>query len=523
MEKVTWWHTLVFLFLIIAVAIFFRFAGLQSIPPGLHPDEATNGNNALQAIETGEYRLFYPDNHGREGLFINIQSLSLRLFGLEPWALRGVSALFGALTIVGIYLLTKELLSWRVGLLSSFLAAVSFWHINFSRIGFRAISAPFFLVFGFYFLLKAFRELKTKIAYWYAGLSGIFLGLGFHTYIAYRLMPLLLLAFIVLWWIHTPREMRNKFIGAAAACLFVIFLVGFPIGLYFLNNPGDFAGRSTDVSIFRMPAEESLKNVGLTMLMFNVVGDWNWRHNFAGRPLLWWPVGISFLIGITLSCKAALRKETHIEGALPLLWLGIMLIPNLLSPEGSPHALRALVTLPAVFLVAGIGGIWVWDKTKQFSLFLFPRYGHVFALYLLCWMLLMHITVTARNYFFWGIHPSTRNAFTAQFLEEGRVLRDLPATIPKYAVFECDNIPVQGCHSAQTVLFTLGGWNEARWKEKNVRFIRERELTDVRVRIPEGALLVPIMKKESNESVIEARWPDAQKVDFGYFIGYRIP
>jgi len=46
----------------------------------------------------------------------------------------------------------------KIGLLSAFFLATSFWHINFSRIGFRAIMAPFFLIWAVYFLIKSFNK-----------------------------------------------------------------------------------------------------------------------------------------------------------------------------------------------------------------------------------------------------------------------------------------------------------------------------------------------------------------------------
>ena len=53
------------------------------------------------------------------------------IFGNEPWALRGVSAIFGILTVLGVYLLTKELFpeNRKIALLAAFLIATSFWHI----------------------------------------------------------------------------------------------------------------------------------------------------------------------------------------------------------------------------------------------------------------------------------------------------------------------------------------------------------------------------------------------------------
>ena len=108
---------------ILIIAAFFRLYNLKEFPPGLYPDEAMNGNNALEALSSGHilkslmtfgnsgegFKVFYPENNGREGLFINIQAISVAIFGNFPWALRLVSAIFGILTVLGVYFLAKEL------------------------------------------------------------------------------------------------------------------------------------------------------------------------------------------------------------------------------------------------------------------------------------------------------------------------------------------------------------------------------------------------------------------------------
>ena len=58
----------IILLIILLIAVFFRVWQLSSIPPGLYPDEAINGNEAI----TNPGKLFYPENNGREGLFINV-------------------------------------------------------------------------------------------------------------------------------------------------------------------------------------------------------------------------------------------------------------------------------------------------------------------------------------------------------------------------------------------------------------------------------------------------------------------
>ena len=64
------------------------------------------------------------------------------------------SAIIGVLTVVGIYLLTKELFEWRIAAIASYLGAISFWHVSFSRTESTAVLVPFVLVYTFFFLWK---------------------------------------------------------------------------------------------------------------------------------------------------------------------------------------------------------------------------------------------------------------------------------------------------------------------------------------------------------------------------------
>jgi 4-amino-4-deoxy-L-arabinose transferase-like glycosyltransferase len=150
--------------IILILAIFFRFWKLNEIPPGLYPDVALNGTEAFFSLKNKNFKVFYPENYGREGLMMWLIAFSFEIFGVSILSIRIVAATIGVLTVMGLYLLARELLfrnrelSEKVSLLSSFFLAVSFWHTNLSRIGFRVILLPFILVFSFYFLLKAFRK-----------------------------------------------------------------------------------------------------------------------------------------------------------------------------------------------------------------------------------------------------------------------------------------------------------------------------------------------------------------------------
>jgi 4-amino-4-deoxy-L-arabinose transferase-like glycosyltransferase len=127
-------NKIILLILILAIAVFFRFYKLAEIPPALYPDVAMNGNNALDAIKTGDYKVFYPENNGREGLFMNLIALSFLTFGASVWAIKIVAALFGIFTVLGTYLLAKQLFKYFlmdsraeiIALLSAFFMAISF-------------------------------------------------------------------------------------------------------------------------------------------------------------------------------------------------------------------------------------------------------------------------------------------------------------------------------------------------------------------------------------------------------------
>jgi 4-amino-4-deoxy-L-arabinose transferase-like glycosyltransferase len=475
--------SLFLLLIILVIASFFRLWQLDSIPPGLYPDVAINGNEALETLKTGNFKLFYPENNGREGLMMWLIALSFSIFGVSIWSIKIVAATFGILTVLGLYLLTNELFSFNsptfqhsnpepepsvrygastptiISLLASFFLATSFWHTNFSRIGFRAILLPFVLVFSFYFLFKGFRT--RKILNFIA--SGIFFGLGFYTYISFRFAILILPAiFIPFWIIYKKENLQKKFIIHTSYFLLLAFFIALPIGLYFLRNPQDFVGRAAPVSIFatKNPIKEFFKSLILHLAMFNFYGDPNWRHNFSGSPMLPWPLGILFLIGLILSFKEIFKKSNYQKENYQLLSIFyfllstffVMLFPGILTYEGIPHSLRVIGVIPVVYIFVAIGGL----KTYQF----FERNTKRKKLLIsACFLFLIAMGIFEFNkYFFdWGRNKEVKGAFTERFLKEGEFLTSLPKDIQKYVIVNEPGVPVPWPDGipmpAQTIMF----------------------------------------------------------------------
>jgi 4-amino-4-deoxy-L-arabinose transferase-like glycosyltransferase len=356
--------------LILATGIFLRFWKLGSIPPGIQYDEAYNGLDAISANETGEYKLFYPENTGREGLHINAIALFIKLFGVSSFSLRFANALWGSLTLIGFYFLLRELKLSRLSvLLGTFMLTFSFWHLDFSRTAFRAILVPLCLVWALYFLLRGLN----KKSYWLFILSGFFLGLGFYSYIAFRVAPLIFVVFGLVYILFEKEGFRKNW-KLILILISVSILCALPIFLYFYAHWNEFMSRSQAVSIFHAgkmtPFQALLKSLWVHLQAFFVHGDSNPRHNYDNQPLI--PAGwvAFFVLGFIISVKeiientswrirtrknAKKNEKSRLSGlfypailAQSIFW--VMLIPGVLSIEGIPHSLRIIGMIPGVFL-----------------------------------------------------------------------------------------------------------------------------------------------------------------------------
>ncbi len=490
---------IVLLVLILAAASFLRLYSLDSAPPGLHSDEAMNGNNAIQALADGDFKSFYTENNGREGLFINLQAFFIELAGSDSNAnpigpLRLPSAMFGILTVLGTFFLTREMFrnyeaADKIALLASFLIATSFWHINFSRIAFRAIMAPAFLTWGLYFLLLSFRKFKegqwsnVNCQLLLPALAGLIYGLGMHSYIAYRATPLLI---VFLLWLLGIRHGWKGTLKIGAIFVAVSIIVFLPLGFYFWENPADFFGRTSQISIWQ--SQTPFKNLGLNVLktagMFNFAGDWNPRHNIPGQPLLYWPVGILFIIGFFAGIKSLFKSKKPEKQAFWIIfaWLVIAALPVIVSNEGLPHALRAILMAPPVFMLAAVGGFRLYEFTvKKLRA---PELLLKTAVFVLLILLFFQV---GGNYFInWAKNPAVAAAFNNDFVEVGNEINKLPPEMPKYVVIDTGGFNIREIGTpAQTIMYITNTFLPEKQEAKNIHYILPSEVSE----IPENSLV----------------------------------
>ncbi|MCK9187210.1 MAG: glycosyltransferase family 39 protein [Candidatus Colwellbacteria bacterium] len=468
---------------ILIIASFFRLYNLKEVPPGLYPDEAMNGNNAVEVAETGNIKSFYPENNGREGLFINIQALFIKTLGEnEPWVLRSVSALFGIASVLGIYFLASELLKENknrhaVAILSAFLMAGSFWHILFSRIGFRAIMAPAFLIWSAYLLLTSFQKEKWK---WllYSLSGGFIYGLGLHSYIAYRATPIIIAVPFLFFFIKAIKKRSiKKFAAISLSFIAGTLIAAYPLISHFTANPEDFFGRTSQISVFssETPIKDLAINTAETIAMFNFSGDANWRHNFSGYPELSVLVGIFFIIGLVLSVK---KVFTNPKKSMPEwligTWLIVSLLPVVISNEGIPHALRAILAIPPAMILAAIGMEFIARKAKIWFSKMPDKKKIGIVLFKICSATIISFLIIEPfilYFILWGKNPHVSGAFSSNYVEIGRAINSLPKSHKKFVVVLAGGVSVRNIPMpAQTVMFITDSFTEKGQQENNIHY-----------------------------------------------------
>lgn len=418
---------------IVLVAIFFRFYQLGSIPPGLHPDEAANGQDIFR-IFSGDIRPLYATNGPRESLFFFFQAAFVRVLGNTILALRMAPALFSVLAVIAVYYWAADWFGRRVGLFAAFFMAVTPWVVIISRDGFRASLTPLFVALVAY---CGGRAIKTKRLPYFIG-AGLFLGLGAYTYTAFQLMLVTtagLFGYIVLFRRHwLMGQWRN-----IAAALLTFMIVLLPLGYYSVKHP-DAAARAGGTSFLNPalnhgnPAATLLDSVEKTALQFNFKGDTNARHNVAGEPYLNTFVGIMFILGILVSIFAI--KHARYFAVLAIA-VG-MLLPAALTAEGLPHGLRSIGAAPAVLILAAIG--LSYFVGRWYAIFPVNSVARNFGLLLVVILLSATLFQGYKAYFVaWAGSPDTYDAYAEDNVAIAKDIRGYNAltTPPKlYAVVD---------------------------------------------------------------------------------------
>lgn len=359
----TWTITIsrwaILLFAATALVFFFRFTQTETVPPEPFSDHAEKLYDVYD-VSQGDTHIFFPRNTGREAIQMYWTLWVANIFGtgLSYLSLKLGTALLGFLTLPFIYLLGKEIGGTRVALFAFMLAGIAYWPNVISRIGLRFPLYPLFVAPTLLFLLRGLRTRNRNDFL----LSGLFLGLGLHGYSPFRIVPFVVIAAFILYWIHSQSKGARRELPVWLAMLAITSLFVFlPLLRFWIDNPEAFGFRafsrlSTIEQLLPGPAPVIFaSNVGKALLMYNLDDGEIWVNSIPHRPALDVVTGALFLFGFVLVLIRYFRKR-HWQDLFLLVSIPLLQLPSTLSlafPGENPALNRAgAASIPAFLLAA---------------------------------------------------------------------------------------------------------------------------------------------------------------------------
>jgi 4-amino-4-deoxy-L-arabinose transferase-like glycosyltransferase len=373
---------------IVAIGIAVRLIRLDSVPPGFYIDEASFGYNAYSILETGHdefgnYLPLYTPSFGtgKDPVYLYAAVASVKLFGLNEFAVRLPAAVFGSFTIWFTYLLALALTKRRgIGYLAALFLALSPWHILFSRFAIEVSSVPFFTTLGFYLLVRGLK--RPAMLSW----GALVLGVGLHTYAP--AIPFILLMFPIFIIVYRKHLGGMKKQVATASVILIIFAAAHAIPSLKPDNQLQHFKKSTilnpshdtdsreflKISSWPAPLFADAKPPLLRTAIFvrNYLSNYSPRYLFFDGDTstfrahvkgygafyaIFIPALIAGLILIILSRAPECR--------FLLLWLLVYPIGASITNQSCAQATRTITALPAYEIIFAIAVVAIADMARR--------------------------------------------------------------------------------------------------------------------------------------------------------------
>jgi 4-amino-4-deoxy-L-arabinose transferase-like glycosyltransferase len=408
---------------ILLLAFTLRFHALGEVPLGLNNDETAIGYNAYSILQTGkdEYGVALPlyfKSFGDQKLpvYIYLTSASIKVFGMNEFAVRFPSFFFGSITILTIYYLVLTLSKKEsFALLTSLLLAINPWHIFFSRIGFEVNVAISLMAIGtLFFILSVHAKSLNRM---FLLISVIAFLLSLYCYNVTRLLsPLVLLSLILFYRKHLQNN-DMKF-SIFAFCLFLLGMLPFAFSL-----SGE-AGLETQRSVLLIGGERMAKNIEfrsyllqlpdlITKVFFNnwMLIFWNYLKNLvsffsvdfffvngANHPIN--GVGnmgmfhlIEFIL-IPLGIFKAIKERVRFLYPF-LFWIVLVILLGSITKE-LPHPTRTYGIIIPFIIFSAFGLMCIFENLRSKTIYI-KRGTYILFLALFSYSLIYFVT----SYFFY--------------------------------------------------------------------------------------------------------------------------
>ncbi|PIS09386.1 hypothetical protein COT75_01770 [Candidatus Beckwithbacteria bacterium CG10_big_fil_rev_8_21_14_0_10_34_10] len=447
--------------LVLLLAVFLRFYKLSQFPSSLYWEEAALGYDAYSLLKTGR------DHRGNSWPIVYLESFmdfkpplyvytlipSIAVFGLNEFSVRFPSALFGTLTVLVVYFLTKELFKSKnidiykdknryskysilnfkyLPLIAVLLLAISPWHLQFSRAAFEANLALFLTSTGAFLFLKSFK--KNYLLIFSAGCFG----LSLYAYHGARVFSFLLV--LILTFVFLKRTLKIKKIILIMA-LALGLVLSFP--LISSLKSGQVQQRFQETSVFATldPVLESNKKIekDRSGVMAKVIhhrfweysrlflnqyfthfsgsflflsGDINPRHSIQEFGQLYhWEI-VTLILGVVFLLKNFKRKQAQ----LILAWLLIGPVPGAIT-KAAPHSLRTIFSLPIFMIISSLGLVGLFTAISKSPIYIRKRLINKKPLFLTVGFIIL-IEFIFYLHFYYHHYPKLYSAYWQYGLKE---------------------------------------------------------------------------------------------------------
>jgi 4-amino-4-deoxy-L-arabinose transferase-like glycosyltransferase len=340
--------------LILIVGFYFRFVNISKNPYGFFCDEASVGYNAYSILKSAKdewgvsWPLFFKAFGEYKGPVMIYSTIPfVYLFGLSEFSVRIVSVIFGVLTIVTLFFLTKELFNQRIAVYSALFLAISPWHIHFSRVSLEGLTPfVFFTVLGSLFWLKYFKN-KTG-----GYLSVLFFAVSLYCYFPSRIfIPIYGLLLLLISW---PKIKTNYRTSIKLLVFGLILISPLVVHLFFGGGFSRWNQVKGDWEIIII-LKKYFSYFSTNYLFFdgdiNFTGQFITRHSIKGMGQLYLFQLPLLIFGIVWFIKNKFKKQY----LMLLFWLLIFPFCDLLTNSTSPQATRTIIGVVPFQIISAVG------------------------------------------------------------------------------------------------------------------------------------------------------------------------
>ncbi len=363
---------------------------LNDIPVIIVPDEG-NFWEVSRAIAIGNLHPVFFDS----GVYTFpvassiLQGWMMRIFGVSFWSWRFASVIAGVLTVIPLYMLTKEWFGRIAAVTACVMMIANPYFISFSRLGYNNSQSLLPVVLAIYFFTVGTR----KGSYFYLWMAGLTAGFGFYTYFAAWMGLVSLCLGVAYLWLSKEIRFRRALavLGILLAAWGVVFLPriaytasgnnskGLVFKIFETSFVNTFYGRAyyseadlTNVSplipigsqntMFYNPTIYGKMLTRSTVRsVFALFDPFIVAEHFLNTGLAGVITPVFFLIGLMVS----LRHIKQIRFGLPLLWFASGMLFLSIIGTFPPRHTHLVSVIPAMALISAVGLVAILNSLLE--------------------------------------------------------------------------------------------------------------------------------------------------------------